>query len=259
MINEKIVHKIYGEGVILTVRDTDNPHKKYVDVQFAIGIKTLAFPMIFAQKLVTTDSAALTEEARLAIEAIEKEDERARMARQIATLKAELESAQNQLEVLESHQKHTKAKNIHKIGSVLSAGVVYGTSSKNIYGACCDALGWDESKITHFGWQTPCYTEVGTLEGYSVWFLTYNNWTKNSETKEVENKIYDGYMEQWWRKANHDKATARKRVVFAINQEQKYVFLGVYIFDENERIEVKDGKTYYVERFNRISTQYPES
>lgn len=130
MINEKIVHKIYGEGVILKVRDTDNPHKKHVDVQFAIGIKTLAFPMIFAQKLVTTNSAALTEEARLAIEAIEKEDERARMARQIATLKAELESAQNQLEVLESHQKHIKAKNIQKIGSVLSAGVVYGTSTK---------------------------------------------------------------------------------------------------------------------------------
>lgn len=47
--------------------------------------------------------------------------------------------------------------------SQIKRGAVYGGNSRTIFEKFCDTLGWDRSKATQFGWQTPLYTGVYKL------------------------------------------------------------------------------------------------
>jgi hypothetical protein len=254
MINEKVVHKVFGDGVIIAVRDSLKPFQKYITVEFVSGQKTFLFPDAF-ENFLTTSSTYLIDEVEKAFEGIDEIQEQERKARKIEEAKKELELAQAELDFL--LKKETKKSSVI-IGDKLVRGSVCGTAAKKIYEACCEKLVWNKSEVKCFGWQTPNYSDVATSEGYSVWFLSHNNWT-GTYTGIVKNRISESYMEQWWMDSIHPKATTRKRVIFAKNNVNKYVFLGVFMFDACEKVIEEDGMTYYVERFNCISEQYPEA
>ena len=148
------------------------------------------------------------------------------------------------------------------VGNKLNRGVYYGTVAKKIYEDCCDKLGWDIGESGKFGMQQRLYSDIATPEWYSVWFLAHSNWMGESieeaiEARAVFNKISETYMEQWWGKSNHPAATKRKRVLFA-KKDGTYMFLGVYEFVGERREEKSGDKMYYVEKFVRVSDEYPE-
>ncbi len=137
--------------------------------------------------------------------------------------------------------------------SKLVTGVVYGTNSRKIYEKFCDTLGWDKSKISRFGWQTPLYAtfadETRTLD---VWFVSYPNY----DAKNANNYVKDGHVIT----AIIDKgdkilevvddrvgsSNVADRITF-VKTTNGYQFLGVYKI-------VKNGTS---RAYERISKEFP--
>lgn len=255
MVGEKVVHSVFGEGIIKEVKDGSKNYQKYITVEFKVGDKKFIFPDIF-EKLLRTSSETLRSEIQIAFDNIKAEQEKERIEKEKEKARIEFEKAEAERLLLEKKLAKRTHINTTVIGGNLIKGQVYGTAAKDIFEAGCDAFAWNQYESKCFGWQTPNYSEIATKEGYSVWFLAHSNWT-DSDTAGVKNKIYSTYMEQWWMESDHPIATTRKRVIFA-KKDNHYIFLGVFKFIGKERTEIQDGKIYYIERFDLVSENYPE-
>ena len=255
MVGEKVVHSVFGEGVIKEVKEGSKNYQKYITVEFKVGDKKFIFPDIF-EKLLRTSSETLRSEIQIAFDNIKEEQEKERIEKEKEKARIEFEKAEAERLLLEKKLAKRTHINTTVIGGNLIKGQVYGTAAKDIFEAGCDAFAWNQYESKCFGWQTPNYSEIATKEGYSVWFLAHSNWT-DSATAGVKNKISSTYMEQWWMESDHPIATTRKRVIFA-KKDNHYIFLGVFKFIGKERIEIQDGKIYYIERFDLVSENYPE-
>lgn len=255
MVGEKVVHSVFGEGIIKEVKEGSKNYQKYITVEFKVGDKTFIFPDIF-EKLLRTSNETLRSEIQIAFDNIKAEQEKERIEKEKEKARIEFEKAE--AERLPLEKKHAKRTHINTtvISGNLIKGHVYGTAAKDIFEAGCDAFAWNQYESKCFGWQTPNYSEIATKEGYSVWFLAHSNWT-DSDTAGVKNKISSTYMEQWWMESDHPIATTHKRVIFA-KKDNHYIFLGVFKFIGKERTEIQDGKIYYIERFDLVSESYPE-
>ena len=131
----------------------------------------------------------------------------------------------------------------------------YGTDTKKIYNKCCDLFDWDYKDVVHFGWQTPCFSELSTPEKYDVWMLTHNNWTETEGGKWV-NEIHENGIVQWSIQKGYP--AKRNRVVFAKTKKGHYLFLGLFLIDNIEEYDTDDGYTIYREMYIRVSKTYPE-
>ena len=255
MIGEKVVHSVFGEGIIKEVKDGSKNYQKYITVEFKIGDKKFIFPDIF-EKILVTDNEVLKSEIKIAFDNIKAEQEKERIEKEKEKARIEFEKAEAERILWEKKQAKRTHINTTVISKDLIKGHVYGTAAKDIYEACCDAFDWNKYESKCFGWQTPNYSEIATKEGYSVWFLAHSNWT-DSDTADVKNQISETYMEQWWAESDHPNATTRKRLIFA-KKDNHYIFLGVFKFIGKERTEMRDSKIYHIERFDLISEKYPE-
>ncbi len=255
MIGEKVVHFVFGEGVIKEVKEGPKKHQKYMTVGFESGDKKFIFPDIFKMML-RTDSEPLTSEIQRTLDSIREEEEKERIEKEKEKARIELEKAEAARILAEKKKAKRSHVNTTVISGDLIKGQVYGTAAKDIYDAGCDAFAWNSYESKYFGWQTPNYSENATKEGYSVWFLAHSNWTE-SNASDVKNKIFETYMEQWWTESDHPRSTSRKRLIFA-KKDNRYIFLGVFQFVGKQRTEMRDNKIYYIERFDLVSENYPE-
>ena len=248
MIGKSVKHAIFGEGLITETKDSKNPHKKLINVRFENRESTFLFPDAFFGFL-TTDSEELLDLAKKAKGEIEAEA-------RIVICEPKPDALRRNVSCLTEREGRAVSDKI-ALTRTLKKGASYGTNAKKIFEACADALGWDSLEKKCFGWQTPNYSEVATPEGYSVWFLAYSNWQKGGSGR-PENIISETYMEQWWPDTAYPRATARRRVIFA-KRGGAYYFLGIFEFVGSVREEIRDGRRFWVERFNRVSTNYPEA
>lgn len=254
MLNEKVFHKMFGEGVIVKSVDGSKSYLKQITVLFGDTERKFVFPDAFDGFLVAESESLRSEVERATAFALE-EKERERILTEAA--KARENAERSQRESIRSRKSAHSATNVRAhISDGLIRGKAYGTAAKDIYLSACDAFSWNRSNAGHFGWQTPNYSDIATPEGYSVWFLAHSNWT-GTDTHGVINKISESYMEQWWMDKDYPKAGKRPRVIFA-KKDGVYLFLGIFVYDGLERVEHRDGKDYYVERFNSVSDKYPE-
>ena len=256
MINEKVTHSIFGEGTITDVKDGAKEYQKYITVKFSIGEKKFVFPDVFA-KILTADSEDLKFEINSAFENIKAQEEKERIEKEKEKARIEFEKAEAERILWGKKQSKKTHKNTTVINENLIRGHSYGTAAKDIFEACCDTFSWNKYESKNFGWQTPNYSDIATKEGYSVWFLAHSNWT-DSNIENVKNKIFETYMEQWWTDRDHPRATTRKRLIFA-KKDNHYEFLGLFKYVGNEYKHEMNGKTYYIERFDIVSEEYPES
>lgn len=129
----------------------------------------------------------------------------------------------------------------------------YGTNSREIYKRCVELFDWDIGDARFFGHERPCFSERSTPESYDVWMLAHSNWT-DSQGGAWENIICTDEIVQ--KSENRGLPTNKKRVVFAKTQQGWYVFLGLYVY--NETIITKEkGKTFYIERYKKVFSDYP--
>ena len=232
MIGERVVHPVFGDGEITEIKNVENQNSKYITVSFATCKKTFVFPDAFEKFLTAQDKE---------IQAFIDEKIKARG----------IEKAHEEQERLLRAMSENKS-----AYGVIRKGKSCGTNARKTYYSLAQKFGWDQREGRNFGWHTLNYANIATREGYSVWFLAHSNWT-GTHTYGVKNKISETYMEQWWMNSSHPVATTRKRLIFA-KKDNWYIFLGVFEFVGFERREYKDGKTYYVERFDMVSKSYPE-
>ena len=258
MINHKVKHVTFGEGVIVGVKDGSKPFEKYLSIKFEIGNKSFVFPSAF-EKMLTTDCSELNLMVAEASAKIAKIAEEEKRLKEIETLKKQIKKHENQLTYFGKGNPSNKT---YEIGNQLKRGFNYGTVAEKVYENCCDKFDWRLGEKGKFGKQKKLYSDIATLEGYSVWFLAHNNYMDESldeaiAARNVYNKVSETYMEQWWGTSNHPRAGERKRVIFA-KQNGCYVFLGIYRFVGTRRTEQIGGKNYYVERFDLVCENYPD-
>ncbi len=134
----------------------------------------------------------------------------------------------------------------------IQRGIVYGTNSCVIYEHFCDALGWDKSKATLFGFKRPLYADnADTYRTSDVWFICYPVYDSealgNATDKDHINYIHsDGEIIEELVPEKVGRAHEANKIVF-VKTQYGYEFFGVYKI-------VKNG---ILRKFQRISDTYP--
>lgn len=136
----------------------------------------------------------------------------------------------------------------------------YGRNSLEIYQNGIRYLNFNPRKIDQFGMRTLCYAQNCTPEGYSVWILPYSSLNGRSNRKWVNfiefehNKI----VQYSFDRSEFTHPPLEKRLTFAKQQNNEYVFLGIYKL--SERIpEYFDGQCESKEIYTLVSRNYPEN
>jgi len=133
-------------------------------------------------------------------------------------------------------------------------GSSFGTTAKELYLELCDKYVWDKSQAGKFGEQKNSYAEM-TVAGkpIAVWIILYSNLNppppkkKSKWTNKVE--IEKGIITQTYNSGTPMfSKRIGNRVIFARQQDKRYIFAGVY-----ERKEIKGN----VEIFAETSDRYP--
>lgn len=146
----------------------------------------------------------------------------------------------------------------------------YGSVAKDIYLQCCKKFGWREGIAYVYGKKQLLFAPYATREGYGVWFLAHNNWTKTNNGF-WQNEIFlekQEIVESWPSRTSNYYDTSI-RIVFA-KKDDKYIFLGMYkLLSQEEsfwktdfcsndgRIIACKGDKKYVKTYVKISDTYP--
>lgn len=85
-----------------------------------------------------------------------------------------------------------------------SMSMEYGSVAQDIYVDLCGKLGWNIKQRGKFARQKRLYATNATSEGYSVWFLANNNWTK-TKGGSWKNEILDKTIKETWEKEEKKK------------------------------------------------------
>lgn len=134
----------------------------------------------------------------------------------------------------------------------LIEGKAYGTTARNVYDLCCRCFEFDKRKAGLFSSQKKLYASDATKEGYAVWMIANSNWTMTKGGK--WRNVISGDLEtinEFWDKntVNEFELDEMDRVIFAKSKDNVYVFLGVYKCAEikhqdNVKIYKRISKTY---------------
>ena len=245
LLKEKVSHKVFGEGIVVSV--TDLGDIKNLDIDFNGIKKTLRYPQSVGVGLTFCDKD-IQNKASEDLKIFNSNEQKAN-AQRIANIVSQINN-----QAIKSHNHINSVISIINNGA-LEYGKYYGTTAKDIYSQCCDVLNWEKKEIGKFGQQQELYAMDATPEKFSVWFLAHSNWTatKNGKWRNFID-TGKGIIEEYW----DDKSIARfdkdkePRVVFAKDKSNKYLFLGVF---ENEIIDKQNG----LKRYKKISDVYPQN
>ena len=243
IVNQKVIHKTLGEGLITWFGGKSQNNNKYIRVEFAEKSIELQYPIAFKNFLNAVDPEF---ENMIALE-LKKIDE---------------EQAKKEKAASVSVTKKSKPINIsldqqiklapHGNNTILRIGSAFGTNSRRAYLKCCEWFGWDKSEAKNFGRQGALlYAKRATPEGYSPWFISNHNLERTKGGK-WNNTIEENFIYEQWDEADeriwNDKTI---RVVF-LKLRGNYSFFGVFCVDN---IELKEnGK--YTKTYKRVSKEY---
>lgn len=246
ILNKKVLHKTFGEGVVTDIRTNNHTGYKYICVQFPKRNVEFQYPQAFKKFLkmlnpelesMINDEIKNLEDA----EKLKKEEEKA------------LKEAKPKWHTGISFPIEKYEKPVHnKSGKDLYIGESFGTNSKIAYLKCCEWFGWDKSEAKNFGKQGALlYAKRATPEGFSPWFISNHNLEKTKGGK-WSNTIEGDFIHEEWDESDErlweDKTV---RVVF-LKLKGNYHFFGLYQVD---KIELKEnGK--YTKTYKRISKEY---
>ena len=141
----------------------------------------------------------------------------------------------------------------------LMRGGDFGGVALAIYKRGCELFGWDDEKCSEFGRRQILYATDVTREGYSVWFLVHNSWTK-TQGGSWHNEIFSDCIKEYWLQRVNDYGMFNDnttRVTFAKNGQGDYVFLGIFVPVCLEQVDY-NGKEVYVKTYKLVSNNYPE-
>ena len=236
IVNQKVIHKVLGEGIITWFGGKEQNENKYIRVQFSEKSIEFQYPTAFKSFIKATDP----EFEQMINHEIQKISE-------------------DELKKREAERAETKAKNTHIVKSAINQRIIHsmpiannvlrvgnslGTNSKSIYLKCCQIFGWDESRENNFGRQGALlYAKRATPEGYSPWFLSNHN-LENTKGGKWNNTIEDDFIFEEW-----DEEDERMRE----DKTNRIVFLKL---KGDDKINLKEnGK--YTKVYKRISKVYP--
>lgn len=131
----------------------------------------------------------------------------------------------------------------------------YGTNSKMIYINMCESFGWDKTQIGCFSrGRSLCAVRADRERIRDVWFI-YNpkddaNLTnvRDNDNKPIDTILDNGETIREIIPIHYETEHTPEKLVFAKNQNGKYMFLGIYkCNDEGTHTRI----------WHRIATEYP--
>ena len=127
-----------------------------------------------------------------------------------------------------------------------------GKKAQEIYLEGCALFGWDKKLASNFGNLASLYAETRDNKNkvYGIWFIQHSNLTgtEKSGWKNIIN-IWNGEITQSAQNLVSQYSNGDKRIIFARDSFNEYIFMGVY-----EQILI--NKIPNTEVFKRISTIY---
>ena len=244
IVNQKVIHKKFGVGIISWFGGKPQNKNKYSRVDFAEKSIELQYPSAFKTFLNATDPEF---EKAINIE-LKNLDEEERERKKVS----ELVSAPVKNVPLSSAIDQKIKSASYGCDNVLRIGRSFGTNSRDAYMKCCNLFGWDKSEAKNFGRQGALlYAKRATPEGYSPWFISNHNLERTKGGK-WNNTIEENFIYEQWDEADerlwNDKTI---RIVF-LKLRGNYSFFGVFCVDN---IELKEnGK--YTKTYKRVSKEY---
>ena len=245
IVNQKVIHKTLGEGLITWFGGKSQNNNKYIRVEFAEKSIELQYPIAFKNFLNAVDPE-FENMIDLELKKID-EEEQAKKEKAVSVLATKKSKPIN----ISLYQQIKLAP--HGNNTILRIGNAFGTNSRRAYLKCCQLFGWDQSAANNFGRQgAQLYAKNATPEGFSPWFISNHNLEQTKGGK-WNNTIDGNYIYEEWDETD-DRLWADKttRVVF-LKLKGTYHFFGVYC---TENIELKaNGK--YTKTYKRVSKEYP--
>ena len=250
MIGEKVIHNTFGEGEIIEVKSTEKFWQQHITVRFSSLKKLFIYPDAFENFLYAKSGEFQSAvESAICLKNTEMDKERliAQHNLKMKMLQYFFDYTRKQLEAL------LEEKNLIDSYTQLKSGDACGTDTRSVFQACVNAFGWYESEISNFGQDTDNYSNIATPEGYSVWFLEREDWSKHSN---YDTELYVTYEEKWWQECSHPTRDERKKLIFA-KKDDNFLFMGVFEFFDVKKQKRKDGECDCAERFKMVSEEYP--
>lgn len=238
IIGQKVLHKTFGCGVIVSYAGKPQNNNKYIKVSFEGKELELVFPDAFKKHL----EAENEKFAEYVSGELVKND-----VRTVIDVK-KLEN-----DDFSRTTRKTPIKKTRKKKEKLRFGNKFCPNSLTIYMECCEDFGWKMSESNNFGRHgAKLYAKSATPEGYSPWFLSHHELTQTSGGI-WHNVIQDDIIYEKWDRVNFDfYDDETKRVVF-IRLGADYYFHGVFCVDGRE----VDEQYKCIKRYKRISKEYP--